>query len=244
MNNRNNLPPEQQKTQYLVDMFNAAEAAYAKSLIKKMELDITLRGRLGLKRSTRRLAGALKLKVTLKHIRPPIWRRLVVPCAFTLPKLHDALQIALGWTDSHLHAFRIDGQSFSAGEPGELAEMDQTDERGIVVGQLLTRKGQKMVYDYDFGDGWEHDIVVEELMLMETGTRARCLDGARACPPEDCGSYPGYMDILKALKAKRKTADQRDLLEWLGPNYDPEQFDLRTVNIRLSGKRTWAPNVR
>ena len=101
-----------------------------------------------------------------------------------------------------------------------------------VAGKVKT----KFMYEYDFGDSWEHEIVVEKFLPFDPAAKHPvCLGGARACPPEDCGGFSGYMDILEALKASKKTAEQKELLEWLGGGYDPERFDADEVNRRLSG---------
>jgi hypothetical protein len=177
--------------------------------------------------------------VTLKYIRPPIWRSVVVPDNFTLGQLHDVIQVTMGWYDCHMHAFRVPRRGFGPplrefGSGLDGAENENT----IFVGAVLIRKGQKLLYEYDFGDGWEHEVVVEKILPIDPqGKYPVCLAGARACPPEDCGSFPGYCDILEALKAPRKTEEQKELLEWLEGGYDPERFDLETVNTRLAGKR-------
>jgi hypothetical protein len=111
------------------------------------------------------------------------------------------------------------------------------NENTTFVGAVLVRKGQKLLYEYDFGDSWEHEIVVEKMLPFDPRAKyPACLDGARACPPEDCGSFPGYMGILEALKAPKKTEEQKELLEWLEEGYDPERFDLEAVNRRLAGR--------
>lgn len=184
-------------------------------------------------------AQAIQLMVALKHIRPPIWRRVVVPDNFTLGQLHDVIQATMGWHDSHMHAFRVPRRGFGPplrefGSGLDAAENENT----AFVGAVLARKGQKLLYEYDFGDSWEHEVVVEKILPFDPQAKYPvCLDGTRACPPEDCGSFPGYSDILAALKAPKKTEEQKKLLEWLEDGYDPERFDLEAVNKRLAGKR-------
>lgn len=183
--------------------------------------------------------NAIQLKVALKYIRPPIWRRIAVPDNFTLGQLHDVIQLAMGWYNCHLHAFRVPRRGFGPplrefGSGLDAAENENT----TFVCAILVRKGQKLIYEYDFGDSWEHEIIVEKMLPIDPQAKYPvCLDGARACPPEDCGSFPGYCDILKALKAPKKTDEQKELLEWLEEGYDPERFDLNAVNRRLAGKR-------
>ena len=180
---------------------------------------------------------ALQLKVALRHILPPIWRSVVLPDNFTLGHLHHVIQVTMGWSNGHLHAFRVPRRGFGPplrefGSGLDAAE----DENTTFVGAVLVRKGQKLYYEYDFGDGWEHEIVVEKLLPMDSQAKYPvCLGGERACPPEDCGSFPGYFALLEALKAPKKTAEQKELLEWLGAGFDPERFDLKAVNRWLSG---------
>lgn len=182
----------------------------------------------------------LQLKITLRYITPPIWRRIVVPDNFTLGELHYVIQAVMGWHNSHLHGFRIGKVNYEAGSPvpdlgfpmglGEPAPHE--DE--VRLGQVFPRKGQRGLYEYDFGDGWLHEILVEKLSPSTAPPPAPvCLAGKRACPPEDCGSYPGYANVLRVLKSA-KSAEDREFREWVG-EYDPEHFDLTEVNRRLRG---------
>jgi hypothetical protein len=181
---------------------------------------------------------AIQFKVTLKYIRPPIWRRVVLPDNFTLGRLHEVIQVAMGWSDSHLHLFRIGGVCYTSQWESEMGDMDMENEDAVFLSRVVTRAKQKFVYEYDFGDSWEHEVVAEKLLPIDPEAKYPvCLAGARACPPEDCGGVPGYMDILEALKAPKKTAEQRERLEWVGGRYDPERFALEAVNKRLTAKR-------
>lgn len=181
---------------------------------------------------------AIQFKVTLKYIRPPIWRRIVLPDNFTLGQLHDVIQVTMGWYNCHMHAFRFGDVHYTSQQASEMGEMDMENEDAVFLSRVVKRPKQKFRYEYDFGDGWEHEIVVEKILPIDSQAKHPvCLAGARACPPEDCGSFPGYCDMLEALKAPKKTKEQRELLEWLGDGYDPERFDLEAVNRRLAGKR-------
>jgi len=181
---------------------------------------------------------AIQFKVALMYIRPPIWRRLVLPDNFTLGPLHEVIQVAMGWQNYHLHAFRFDDVHYSSQQACEMDEMNMKDEESVLLGQVVARAKQKFVYEYDFGDSWEHAIVAEKMLPIDPLAKYPiCLAGARACPPEDCGGIHSYYDILDALKASKKTEEQKELLEWLGKGYDPECFDLDAVNRYLTGKR-------
>jgi hypothetical protein len=155
-----------------------------------------------------------------------------------LGDLHDAIQVAMGWHNCHMHAFRFGDVQYSSRESSEMEDMDTKDEETALLSRVVTRPRQKFIYEYDFGDSWEHEIVVEKMLPIDPqGKYPVCVAGARACPPEDCGSFPGYFAILEALRATKKTQEQKELLEWLEDDYNPEWFDLDAVNRRLSGKR-------
>ncbi len=178
---------------------------------------------------------AIQFKVQLRYIRPPIWRRVVLPDNATLGDLHGVIQTAMGWYNSHMHSFRIGGVNYTSRSASQMEDMDMENEERVPLAEVVTRAKQKFIYEYDFGDSWEHEIVAEKFLPLDPAAKyPACLGGARACPPEDCGSFPGYMDILKALNAKTPTTEQEELLEWVGEGYDPERFDLDAVNRRLS----------
>jgi len=188
-------------------------------------------------RAARRSATGYTLKVTLREVRPPIWRRLRVAADFTLRDLHHVLQVALGWTDSHLHEFRVSGKRYGMPDPAEDFGEPLLDEVDYRVGDLL-KKGGRAEYAYDFGDGWEHAIVVEDTVALDArAPRAECLAGARACPPEDCGGPHGYAELLEAI-ADPAHERHEELREWVDPHFDPEKYDLDLVNRQLRGAGT------
>ena len=138
----------------------------------------------------------------------------------------------MGWTNSHLHLFRIGLLEYGAPGDDEEVGFSAADENSALLSCLGLRKGSKVSYDDDFGDSWAHEILVEKIEpATEVHSRTCCLSGARACPPEDCGGVPGYYRALNVLK-KARTEDDREFKEWLG-DYDPEQFDLRSINKSL-----------
>jgi hypothetical protein len=167
--------------------------------------------------------------VTLTGIAPPIWRRLVLPGDWSLDVVHDAIQAAMGWDDKHLHLFVTDTARYGVAD--EEADDDELPEDGAYLGEPLITKGDGFVYRYDFGDDWAHDVTLEE--LVESAERARCLDGERACPPEDCGGPHRYTDLLAAL-ADPAHPEHEELRGWAGAGFDPERFDLDEVNGRLA----------
>lgn len=173
-----------------------------------------------------------QLKVVLRGSEPPIWRRLQVPSTTTLAELHGVLQVAMGWEDYHLHQFEIARVTYGI-DDGEGWGPAPKDERRTRLDRVA-RKGTSLVYEYDFGDSWEHDITVDDVFAAEEGkTYPTCTAGERACPPEDCGGIWGYEEFLGALADPDHEEHDR-LLEWVGGEFDPERFDLAGVN------RVWA----
>jgi len=176
-----------------------------------------------------------QIKVTLLRTAPPIWRRLLVPSDFTLSSMHDLLQLAMGWTDSHLHEFLFRGKRYGSTSP-DVGVTEAIDERKVRLNQLLSRVGAKIVYTYDFGDGWEHGIVLEKGLPVEPNMAyPLCSGGRGACPPEDCGGLGGFYNLLEALQNPRHP-QREELLEWLGEDFDPEKFSSEEINRILHGR--------
>ena len=152
----------------------------------------------------------------------------------SLAQLHQAIQRAMGWTDSHLYQFEIHGRPFTDLETWEA--FDEDDEPGDTrVARLRAFRLQKhdcFTYLYDFGDDWLHDVMVEEVTPVPKGQRLPlCTAGARACPPEDCGGTPGYFELLEALRDATHS-EHENYRVWVGGGFDPEKFDLRKANAR------------
>jgi len=168
-----------------------------------------------------------RIKVTLRHVKPPIWRRIEVPADIKLGRLHDALQIAMGWTDSHLHGFRKGRDAYGVPDPD--FPIGMKNERNVRLNSLAG-EGDAIAYDYDFGDGWEHELRIEKVLPAESGVHyPRCIKGKRACPPEDCGGPWGYGNLLEAI-GDPTHEEHEELQEWLGEDFDPEFFDIEEVN--------------
>jgi hypothetical protein len=180
-----------------------------------------------------------QIKVTLKGSKPPIWRRMQVTSETTLVKLHRILQRVMGWEGSHLYQFVIGGIVY--GDPGMLGELDVEDARTVTLDTLVRGEKSKFLYEYDFGDSWEHELLVEKILPQEEGKRyPLCLTGKRACPPEDCGGIWGYVDFLEAIRDP-KHPEHEEMLEWVGGEFDPDAFDLEEVNTEL--QRLTSPEV-
>jgi hypothetical protein len=176
-----------------------------------------------------------QLKISLQGCKPPIWRRVQVAGNTTLGELHDIIQIAMGWTDSHLHQFIIAGECYGTSDID--AEFDVLDERKLTLLNAVGAPKGRFVYEYDFGDSWRHDVLVEKILPVEAKAHyPRCLTGKRACPPEDCGGVWGYADLLKTLNDPRHP-EHEEMLEWLGGDWDPEEFSLDIINAALLGRR-------
>jgi len=177
------------------------------------------------------------LKVTLKDMPKLIWRRFVVPSNMSLDGLHEVLQVVMGWDNSHLHVFIVGKQRYyptmtlSDDFPDDLPEEDFT------LADVAGRKGTKIRYEYDFGDGWEHEIVVEntDYSNPDWPYPVYCMEGVRACPPEDCGGVGGYANFCDAM-ADKKHPEHHELKEWYGDKFDPDHFDLAEVNKVLGVK--------
>ena len=176
------------------------------------------------------------LKITLLEIDPPIWRRLQVPGTIWLCCLHDAIQIAMGWTDSHLHQFEKDGTNWGVAEWDDTGDLELTSEDRVPLGEVLKFAGDKLIYSYDFGDGWRHEVVLEKITPSEALIKPVCLAGERRCPPEDVGGPRGYQQFLEAV-FDPKHQEFEHYRQWAGRPIHAEEFDLQAVNRVLSRKR-------
>lgn len=177
-----------------------------------------------------------QFKITLQDIDPPIWRQFIVNSEYTLEDMHKIIQTVMGWTNSHLHQFIYNGESYcdtdiveDFGEPYEFI-----DYKDVRLSDIFQYENQNMVYEYDFGDGWEHLIVLEKI-LNEGEQFPKCLAGERSRPPEDCGGPPGYERLLEILNDP-KHREYEETKVWVGDYFDPEGFDLKEVNEMLKDK--------
>src|SRR5262249_32429979 len=161
-----------------------------------------------------------QLKITLKHSRPPIWRRLQVSGDTRLDQLHEIIQTAMGWHDIHLHAFDVGGVEYTFPYPD--SSYVAQDERRVTLARVARRSGAKCRCQYDFGDDWQHEVLVEKILPPEPdATYPVCLKGRRACPPEDSGGPWGYANLLAAL-AGASSRDHELAREWIDPTFNPE----------------------
>lgn len=191
-----------------------------------------------------RKRDTLQFRVVLRDIEPPVWRSIEVPASYTFWDLHVAIQDSMGWQDCHLHAFRarnpetaeldqvgIPGDVPFEGEPEVLPDWD------VPVADYLFQAGDHAAYEYDFGDGWEHEVILEAVGKRQARIKyPRCLAGERACPPEDCGGPWGYAELLQAIADPNHEA-YASTMTWLGGPFNPEAFDASHVRFDDPGKR-------
>lgn len=172
-----------------------------------------------------------QIKVTLRHSKPPIWRRLLVSSGANLFDLHKIIQVAMGWTNSHLHQFIVRGEYYSI--PSEEDWEPVIDERKYRLAEIAPAEQSKFIYEYDFGDSWEHEVVVEKILPVDPKAKyPYCVKGKRACPPEDVGGIWGFEEFLEAMKDP-KHEEHESYVEWWGGQYDPEAIDLDGINQGL-----------
>jgi Plasmid pRiA4b ORF-3-like protein len=179
-------------------------------------------------------AQIYQLKITLKNLAPPIWRRVQVSSQMTLGDLHSLMQIVMGWENSHMHQFKVGKTYYGSSYLDDFDGATETKaEDKITVGEVLTKPKAKITYEYDFGDSWEHEVVLEKILPSEQGVKyPTCLDGKRACPPEDCGGVWGYANLIAVINDPEHP-EHEEMVEWLGEKFDPETFELEKVNKAL-----------
>ena len=165
-----------------------------------------------------------RLKVTLLDTKPPIWRRVLVDGASTLDHVHEVIQAAFGWWNYHLHEFEVGSTRYGIPDPDNDWGEPARDERRTRL-DSIANEGSSLQYTYDFGDRWNHQIVIEEVVPASTGVVVpACIDGRRACPPEDCGGTWGYRELLDIL-ADPTHPEHDERRTWIGSPFDPEAFD-------------------
>lgn len=177
-----------------------------------------------------------QFKITLKGVKPPIWRRIQVPATYSFWDLHVALQDAMGWLDYHLHHFEVINPRTGMDEQiGIPADDGWEEEEDILPGwkhkiaKYFTGDNKRAHYVYDYGDNWEHDVQLEKILARDADIKYPvCVGGKRACPPEDCGGIWGYEDFLKIIMDPSHT-EHEEMLEWAGEHFDPEHFDVNEV---------------
>ncbi len=183
--------------------------------------------------ASRKNRESYQFKVVLRGISPPIWRQFQVWEDATLAQLHRILQMVMGWEDYHLYEFRIGGRIY--GDPDLDDEREIIDAMRTQIRNVLPGVGAEFEYEYDFGDDWQHDLLLEAVMQSGPDTLCpHCIAGERNCPPEDVGGSDGYADYLEAL-ADPDHEEHENMMEWRGA-FDPETFSIEKVNRELERK--------
>jgi DNA invertase Pin-like site-specific DNA recombinase len=187
------------------------------------------------KRKQATLKAVYQLKVSLKNLKPLIWRRIQVAETTNLNELHLIIQEVMGWENYHLHQFSIGGVNY--GQPQQGYGIEVRNEKTVKLSDVVSGEKFKFNYTYDFGDDWEHSIVVEKILPFLCEVRYPiCLAGKRACPPEDCGGTWGYIEFLEAIQDSSHP-EHKNLLEWVGGDFDPSDCNLDEINQRLADCR-------
>ncbi|MFQ5887635.1 MAG: plasmid pRiA4b ORF-3 family protein [Candidatus Hydrothermarchaeales archaeon] len=189
----------------------------------------------------RKFNRVYQFKITLKRIRPPICRQIQVPETYTFWDLHVAIQDAMGWVDYHLHEFEIVDPS-----TGLMVDIGPPDDEGFhevlpgwkqKIADYFSMKNRSADYVYDFGDNWEHKIQLEKILPREKNINYPiCIKGKRACPPEDCGGVWGYDELLEII-GNPDNEQYKEMMEWVGGEFDPEEFDPKEVSFDDPDKR-------
>jgi hypothetical protein len=175
-----------------------------------------------------------QLKISLKYSRPSIWRRIVVPATFKLDRLHQVIQEIMPWTNSHLHQFVVGRTYYGRPDPDADMGFETLNEKHYTIADIAPGAKKKFIYEYDFGDSWEHEILVEKVLPPDASfKKVICLAGKNACPPDDCGGMGGYYNMLEII-ADPKHPDHEHMKEWLGAEWDLARFDLGEANDALN----------
>ncbi len=180
----------------------------------------------------KQLRSIYQLKISLEGSKPPIWRRLLVPSDIKLNLCHVAIQISMGWTDSHLHQFITQDREFYGIKDDDF-DLEVKDESKFRLSHILKTEKDNLIYEYDFGDSWVHKVTLEKILPFDINKKLPyCVTGKRACPPEDCGGIWGYADLLAILEDP-KHEEYKEMLDWLGGEFDPVNLNRREINQLL-----------
>jgi hypothetical protein len=179
-----------------------------------------------------------RVRVSLRDIEPAIWRQIELSSQTTLKQFHRILQIAMGWENYHLHEFAVGKQRYGVPDPDDESPGKVIREGGVRLAAVLPRPGSEMLYIYDFGDDWQHDLRLEAVFAAESGVQyPRVVNGARSCPPEDSGGPAGYADLLEILMDPAHEQFE-DMRQWAGSHFNAEVFSADAANKRLQKNRS------
>jgi hypothetical protein len=180
-----------------------------------------------------------QLRIELHEVQPQVWRRLLVPEDITLIKLNVVLQQVMGWLGGHLHEYIVGRLHYGIPDDDWPSAELMIDERRVRLNTLVESGARRFIYLYDFGDGWEHTVKIEDVVIPTTtgAMKIRCLAGENACPPEDVGGPHSYFEFLTAIKDPTHE-EHGSMLQWIGGAFDPVAFNINDVNERLAEIRT------
>ncbi len=183
---------------------------------------------------TQALRETYQLKIGLKGSKPPIWRRFLIDNSATLPELHVAVQFIMGWTNSHLHQFIANNTYYGIADPEFDMGVDIEDESKYRLSHFLKKEKDTIIYEYDFGDGWEHMITLEKTIPFDPKQKLpSCIKAKGACPPEDVGGIWGYYDFLDAI-IDPNHPEYENYKEWIGGDFDPDLCNVDEINQLLA----------
>jgi Plasmid pRiA4b ORF-3-like protein len=179
-----------------------------------------------------------RIKIGILETNPIVWRRFLIPSKITLHHLHLVLQEVMGWKNYHLYRFEIGKNQYGEPNPdNDIYGLPFINTRQTKLNAVIENKGSLFLYEYDFGDGWEHQLVVEDILEFEPDTQYPvCIGGENACPPEDCGGPHGYAQMLEIIRNPAQE-EYRSTKTWLGRRFNPSKFGLTSTNLRLRSMR-------
>lgn len=173
-----------------------------------------------------------QLQIALEGFKPKIWRRILLPSDTLLSDFHYVIQIFMGWHNSHLHQFIVDGKHYAEKMDGDEMwdELGNIDYEGVRLDEVLKTENSLIQYEYDFGDGWMHEILLEKILPFDTAIYLpTCLNGSMNCPVEDSGGVHGYAEYLR-IRQNPDHEEYESVIEWLGEDFDPDYFNVDEKN--------------
>jgi hypothetical protein len=215
-------------TGWALRLYSAVSPRYSRRASREQDMEVPI----------------FQVKVTLAVVTPAVWRRVLVASDITLKRFSGVIKKAMGWYGGHLHAFETEDAIYETREDDDisLGFKPTLSEARARLRAVLREPGDKMKFDYDFGDGWRHQVLLEKILDPAGLIAPQVVAGANACPPEDCGGPHGYRH-MRAVLADPGHPEYAELRDWIGEWFDPKAFDLARTNASLNPKlkRGWVP---